>query len=73
VQHEEFAKRAAERLEAIAKAIEDEERRIGRGEVSARANEMRVAARVVRGASETVTRRGNRQYVGRRSPLEVPS
>jgi hypothetical protein len=37
VQHEEFAKRAAERLEAIAKAIEDEERPIRRGEVSARA------------------------------------
>ena len=36
MQHEDFAKRAAERLEAIAKAIEDEERRIGRGEVSAR-------------------------------------
>ena len=69
MQHEEFAKRAAERLEAIAKAIEDE----SGAAKSRRANEMRVAARAVRDASETVTRRENRQYSAERSPLELPS
>ena len=44
MRHEEFAERMAGRLEAVAAALDEEERRIGRNPVSARANEMRVAA-----------------------------
>jgi hypothetical protein len=46
--HEEFAERAAERLELVADALKDEQWRIGRGTVSIRANEMSVVARMVR-------------------------
>ena len=56
MQHEEFAERTAERLEAVADAIEEEDRRIGCDIVSTRANEMRVAARMVRDMAEVVRR-----------------
>ena len=55
MRHEGFAERMAGRLNAVAAALE-EERRIGRNPVSARANEMRVAAHMLRDASEAVTR-----------------
>ena len=63
--HEEFAQRAARRLEAVADRTEEETRRLGiDGEVSgtkARAQEMRVAAFLVReealAVSEASTRR----------------
>lgn len=42
MRHEEFAERMAGRLEAVAAALDEEERRIGRNPVSARANEMRL-------------------------------
>ncbi len=61
MRHEEFAERMAGRLEAVAAALDEEERRIGRNLVSARANEMRVAARMVRDASEAVTREEERR------------
>ncbi len=61
MQHEEFAERVAGRLESVAVALEEEERRIGRGSVSARANEMRVAAHMIRDASEVVTRAEERR------------
>ncbi len=61
MRHEQFAERMAERLEAVAAALDEEERRIGRNPVSVRANEMRVAAHMVRGASEAVTRAEERQ------------
>jgi hypothetical protein len=48
-------------LEAVAAALDEEERRIGRNPVSARANEMRVAAHMVRDASEAVTRAEERR------------
>ena len=57
MQHEEFAERTAEHLEAVADAIEEEDRRIiGCDIVSTRANEMRVAARMVRDMAEVVRR-----------------
>jgi len=56
MRHEEFAERVGGRLEAVAAALDEEDRRIGRNSVSARANEMRVAAHMVRDASEAVTR-----------------
>ena len=55
MQHKEFAERAAEHLGVVADAIEDEDRRIGRDAVSVRANEMRVAARMVRDMAQAVT------------------
>ena len=70
MRHEEFAERLAGRLESVAAALEEEERRIGRGSVSARANEMRVAAHMVRDASEVVTRAEERQ-AAQRLPVGV--
>ena len=61
MRHEESAERIAGRLEAVAAALDEEERRIGRNPVSARANEMRVAAHMVRDASEAVTRTEERR------------
>ena len=61
MRHEEFAERVAGRLESVAAALEEEEHRIGRGSVSARANEMRVAAHMIRDASEVVTRAEDRR------------
>jgi hypothetical protein len=55
MQHKEFAERAAEHLEVVADTIENEDRRIGRDAVSVRANEMRVAARMVRDMAQAVT------------------
>ena len=71
MQHEEFAERLAGRLESVAAALKEEERRIGHGSVSARANEMRVAAHMVRDASEVVTRAEERQQVAHRPPVGV--
>jgi hypothetical protein len=56
MRHEESAERMAGRLGVVAAALDEEERRIGRNPVSARANEMRVAAHMLRDASEAVTR-----------------
>lgn len=56
MRHDEFAARAADRLESTAAAIDEEERRIGRVTVSSRANEMRVAARMIRDMSDSVSR-----------------
>lgn len=56
MQHEEFAERVTERLEAVADAVEGRDRGLGHGAVSVRANEIRVAARMVRDAALTVTR-----------------
>ncbi len=70
MRHEEFAERLAGRLESVAAALEEEERRIGRGSVSARANEMRVAAHMVRDASEVVTRAEERR-AAERPPVGV--
>lgn len=56
MRHDEFARRAAGRLESAAAAVDEEERRIGHGSVSSRANEMRVAAHMIRDMSEAVSR-----------------
>lgn len=56
MRHDEFADRAASRLEFAAAAMDEEERGIGHASVSARANEMRVAARMIRDMSEAVSR-----------------
>lgn len=68
MQHEEFAERLAGRLESVAAALEVEERGIGRG--PARANEMRVAAHMIRDASELVSRAEEREAAGR-APVGV--
>jgi hypothetical protein len=61
LRHEEFAERAGRRLEAVAERLEGESK--GRGtdggapETAARAQEMRVAARLVRGEAAAVDAR----------------
>ena len=71
MRHEEFAERVAERLESMAEAMDDEEARIGRGITTMRANELRVAARVVCDLSQVATRK--EQEKKKSLPLEVPS
>lgn len=57
MQHEEFAQQAAKHLEAMAASLkEDHPGGIGDGITSMRANELRVAAHVVRALSEVATR-----------------
>ena len=69
MRHEEFAEQAARKLEDIAKATNEDEQPIGRGITKMRANELRVAARVVRDLSQVTTRKEQEK----RLPLEVPS
>lgn len=61
MQHTQFAEWAAERLETVAAAVEDKERGGGHSEriSSARANEMRVAAFMVRDMAQALTRAEN--------------
>ncbi len=72
MRHDEFAERAARSLEKIAAPLEEEDRRVGRGITAVRANELRVAARVVRDLSEAVSREERSSSVGR-LPVEVSS
>jgi hypothetical protein len=53
--HEEFAERVAERLEARADTLENEERPAGRGATEVRIRELRVAAEMAREEAATVT------------------
>jgi hypothetical protein len=71
--HQEFAEKASERLEAIAETTREEELRIGHGITSMRANELMVAARLVRDLSEAATRKEARRSQGRIQPSEGPS
>ncbi len=73
MRHDEFAERAARRLEEMAAPLEEEDRRAGRGMTAMRANELRVAAHVVRDLSEAVSRQEERGSSIRRLALEVPS
>ena len=69
MRHEEFAERAAERLEAVADRLEEEGRRLGiHGAVSARAGEMRLAALLTREEAEAVTRAEGEPSAGPRNP-----
>ena len=72
MRHDEFAERAARSLEKIAAPLEEEDRCVGRGVTAVRANELRVAARVVRDLSEAVSREERSSSVGR-LPVEVSS
>jgi hypothetical protein len=68
MKHEEFAERAAKRLEAVADGLEKEGRRLGiHGAVSARAGEMRLAALLTREEAEAVTR-AERELSAARTP-----
>jgi hypothetical protein len=53
--HEEFAERVAERLEARADTLENEERPAGRAATMLRVRELRVAAEVAQEEAATVT------------------
>ena len=80
MEHEEFARRAAWRLEAMANRTEEEARRLGiYGEASgtrARAQEMRVAAFLVREealavSEEEVPAVGSSEALAEAPPLEA--
>jgi hypothetical protein len=78
MRHDKFAKRAAQCLEEMAAPLEEEDRRVGRGITAVRANELRVAAHMVRDLSEVVSREEGCPEEGRGSSvgrlhLEVPS
>jgi hypothetical protein len=74
MRHDEFGERVAQCLEEMAVPLEREDRRIGRGITAVRANELRVAARVVRDLSAVVSREEEKRGSSvRRLPLEVPS
>ncbi len=57
MRHEEFAEQAARKLEDIAEAISEDELPIGGVITAMRANELRVAARVVRVLSQAETKK----------------
>ena len=69
MRHDEFAERSARCLEKMARPLEEDRR----GVTAVQANELRVAARVVRDLSETVSRKEERGSPAGRLPLEVAS
>ena len=73
MRHDEFAELAVRCLEKIAAPLEKEGGGAVRSATAVRANELRVAARVVRDLSETVSRKEERGAQAGRLPLEVAS
>jgi acyl-CoA reductase-like NAD-dependent aldehyde dehydrogenase len=77
MQHEEFAKRAAERLEAEADRLEEKSQWMKHDVTAARANELRVAAHMVRDLAKAVRRAENEPpsedpgVVAKNPPLEA--
>ncbi len=69
MRHEDFAEQAARKLEDIAEAINEDEQPVGGSITAMRANELRVAARVVRDLSQVATHKEKEK----RLPLEAPS
>ncbi len=69
MRHQDFAEQAARKLEDIAEAIKKDELPVGGGITAMRANELRVAARVVRDLSRAATQKEEDKSL----PLEVPS
>ena len=69
MRHQDFAEQAARKLEDIAEGINEDELPIGGGITAMRANELRVAARVVRDLSQVATQKEKEKSL----PLEVPS
>ena len=74
--HEEFAERAEKRLEEAADRLEGEARALGiHGEAAktaARAGELRVAALLVRGEAEAVSRSGSTRPDPEEDPAGPP-
>jgi hypothetical protein len=73
MRHDEFAELAVRCLEKMAAPLEKEDGRAVRSATAVRANELRVAARVVRDLSEAVSRKEERGFPAGRLPLEVAS
>ena len=73
MRHDEFAGLAVRYLERIATPLEEEDRRVEGDVTAARANELRVAAHVVRDLSEAVRREEQRCSPAGRLPVEVSS
>jgi hypothetical protein len=73
MRHEQFAEQASKTLDEIATSLKEDDPRIGRSITSMRANELRVAALVVRDLSETVSRWERHGSSAEQPPLEAPS
>jgi hypothetical protein len=71
MQHEKFAKRVAERLEAEADRLEENSQWMKRDVTAARANELRVAAHMVRDMAKALTRAENGPPVARGGPMVI--
>ncbi len=77
MQHEKFAKRAAERLDAEADRLEEKSQWMKLDVTAARANELRVAAHMVRDMAKALTRAENEPpsedsvVVAKNPPLEA--
>jgi hypothetical protein len=71
MQHEKFAKRVAERLEAEADRLEENSQWMKRGVTAARANELRVAAHMVRDMAKVVRRAENGPPLAGGGPMVV--
>ena len=69
MRHQDFAEQAARKLEDIAEAIKKDELPVSGGIAAMRANELRVAARMVCGLSRVATQKEEEKSL----PLEVPS
>ncbi len=71
MRHDEFAELAVRCLEKMAAPLEKEDARAVRGASAVRANELRVAARVVRDLSAAVSREEERGSLAVRLPVGV--
>ena len=71
MRHDRFAEQAARKLEDIAKEIDGDEQPLGGGITAMRANELRVAACVVRDLSRVAT--GEEEEGDKHLPPDVPS
>jgi acyl-CoA reductase-like NAD-dependent aldehyde dehydrogenase len=71
MQHEKFAKRVAERLEAEAERLEENSQWMKRDVTAARANELRVAAHMVRDMARAVRRAKNEPPPAGGGPMMV--
>ena len=71
MQHEKFVKRVADRLEAEADRLEVNSQWMKRDVTAARANELRVAAHMVRDMAKAVRRAENEPPSGRGGPMVV--
>ncbi len=73
MKHEEFAEQVARKLEDTAEAVEEDKLPIGGVITAMRANELRVAACMVRDLSHVATRKEEKGSLEEHLPPELPS